>query len=353
MNKDNPKISIIVPMYNCAEYAPKCIESVQNQKYDNWELLLIHGDSNDGTEAVCQSYEDKDSRIKNVFHIDGLVGARNVGYEMAVGDWQMYIDGDDWIADNTLEELVAYINKYADVDVVFWKVIHDLNGKSIKGKWEWPCKDEERLYVGDECIDLARNVLVYKSGIATAYCKLIRSDYAKKNNIKHDDRLRQGMEGTEFSMRVFYNAKKVLYVNKYYNFYRYNPDSMSKTVSERNAHCITDCVKVMEEDIDKYPQKEAFTKALYQRVTYALIAVAMSTYFHPANHDSLLKKVKKYSDYINGYKFYRKAIMKTSTQGMGKQRTLVVWLLRMKLYIALSLIARLKAFYLKKGKFDY
>lgn len=72
MNKVNPKISIIVPMYNCAEYAPKCIESVQNQKYDNWELLLIHGDSNDGTEAVCQSYEDKDSRIKNVFHIDGL-----------------------------------------------------------------------------------------------------------------------------------------------------------------------------------------------------------------------------------------------------------------------------------------
>lgn len=350
---ENPKISIIVPMFNCADFAPQCIESVLNQDYKNWELLLIHGDSSDGTENVCKEYELKDNRIQNVYHIDGLVGARNVGYNMATGDWQMYIDGDDWIAPNTLSELIEYTNRYNDIDVVFWKVIQDLNGKTIKGKWEWPCKDVERLYSGSECIELARNVLVYKSGIATAYCKLIRSSYAKKFNIKHDDRLRQGMEGTEFSMRVFYHAQKVLYVNKYYNYYRYNPDSMSKTVSERNAHCITDCVKVMEEDIDKYPQKKEFTKALYQRVTYALIAVAMSTYFHPANKDSLTTKIRKYSAYINGYRFYRKAIMHTSTAGMGKQRTFVVYLLRAKLYIVLPIIAGLKAYFLKKGKFDY
>lgn len=353
MNKKKPKISIIVPMYNCAEFAPQCIESVLNQSYTNWELLLIHGDSNDSTEQVCQSYEDKDSRIKNVFHIDGLVGARNVGYDMAIGDWQMYIDGDDWIADNTLQELVDFVNTYNDVDIVFWKVIQDLNGKQIKGKWEWPCTDAEHLYIGDECKELARNVLVYKSGIATAYCKLINTDYAHKYNIKHDARLRQGMEGTEFSMRAFYYAKKALYVNKYYNFYRYNPFSLSKTVSERNAHCITECVKVMEEDINTYPEKTRFEKALYQRVTYALIAVALSTYFHPANPDGLRTKLKKYSEYINNYPFYRKAIMNTSTEGMGKMRTPVVYLLRMKFYFLLPIVSRLKAYYLKKGKFNY
>lgn len=350
---ENPKISIIVPMYNCAQYAPQCIESVLNQAYQNWELLLIHGDSNDGTEAVCQTYEDKDGRIKNVYHIDGLVHARNVGYDIATGDWQMYIDGDDWIADGTLKELVEYVKKYPDVDVVFWKVVQDLYGKQIKGKWEWPCPEKEHLYNEMECIELARNVLVYKSGIATAYCKLIRSDYARKYGIKHDDRLRQGMEGTEFSMRVFYHARKVLFVNQYYNIYRYNPDSMSKKVSERNAHYITDCVKVMEEDINKMPEKDVFMNAFYQRVVYALISVAMSTYFHPSNQDGLFTKIKKYADYINEYPIYRKAINRTSTKGMGKERTVVVYLLRFKLYALLAMVARLKVYYLKKGKFNY
>lgn len=353
MANKEPKISIIVPMYNCAEYAPKCIESIQKQSYKNWELLLIHGDSKDNTVEVCQEYEKKDSRIKNVLHIDGLVGARNVGYDMATGDWQMYIDGDDWIADNCLEELVGYINKYDNIDVVFWKVAQDLNGKTIKGKWEWPCQDKEHIYTGDECHELSRNVLVYKSGIATAYAKLINSNYAKKFNIRHDPRLRQGMEGTEFSLRVFYYASKVLFVNKYYNYYRYNPNSMSKTVSERNAKYITDCVKVMEEDIANIIEKEAFTKALYQRVTYALIAVAMSTYFHPANKDSLNIKVHKYSAYINSIPFYNEAIKNTSTIGMGKLRTIVVYILRLHLYPLLSFVAKAKAYMLKKGKFDY
>ena len=128
----------------------------------------------------------------------GLVSARNAGYEVTTGDWLMYLDGDDWIDTDTCEKLVKYLGKYPDVDIVFWKCIQELGSNSIKGKWEWTCREQEHLYVDDECHELARHTLVYKSGIATAYCKLIRADYAKTYGISHDDRLRQGAEGLEF-----------------------------------------------------------------------------------------------------------------------------------------------------------
>lgn len=63
---------------------------------------------------------------------------------------------------------------------------------------------------------MSRNTLVYTSGIATAYDKLIRTEYAKKYNIRHDDRLKQDAEGLEFSVKAFYYAKKALFVNQFF-----------------------------------------------------------------------------------------------------------------------------------------
>lgn len=80
---------------------------------------------------------------------------------------------------------------------------------------KWKCKEQEYLYIGTECHELARHTLIYKAGIATACAKFISTNYAKKNRLRHDDRLRQGAEGLEFSLRAFYHAEKVLYVNEY------------------------------------------------------------------------------------------------------------------------------------------
>ena len=224
---------------------------------------------------------------------------------------------------------------------------------SIKGKWEWACKEPEHFYIDDECHELARHTLIYKSGIATAYCKLIRADYAKAYGISHDDRLRQGAEGLEFSLRAFYYAKKALYVNEYFNHYRYNPDSISKQVNEKNTVYLTDCFRVIEEDIEKFQQKERFEEALYQRIVYVLIAIAMSTYFHPANRDSLLIKIRKYKAVIGQNSLFQTAIRKSSTIGMDKLRRITFFFIRHKIYFMLQAIASLKQYYLKKGKFNY
>ena len=172
-------------------------------------------------------------------------------------------------------------------------------------------------------------------------------------NIKHDDRLRQGAEGLEFSLRAFYYAKKALYVNNYSYHYLFNPNSISKKVDEKNTKYLLDCLDVIQEDIEKFKCKDDFVQTLYQRIAYIVIAIAMSTYFHPSNKDTLGTKVSKYAAIIKNNKLLKDSIYRCSTNGMDKQRKLTLFFIRMKMYFMLAFVAWAKQFMLRRGKFNY
>ena len=348
------KISIIVPCYKVADFLPQCVESLTAQTYKNIEIILVDDGSPDDTGELCDEYAKKDARVKVVHKQNGgLVSARNAGYYVATGDWIMYVDGDDWLDEDCCQIMMDAVAGKPDVDIVFWKCVQELGDKSIKGKWEWPCQEAEHLYLGDECKELARNTLVYKSGIATAYCKMIRASYAKEYGIKHDDRLKQGAEGLEFSLRAFYHAQKALYVNNYSYHYLFNPNSISKKVDEKNTKYLLDCLNVIQEDIEKFDNKEAFTKSLYQRIAYIVIAIAMRTYFHPSNKEAIWRKVSKYAAVIKNNPLLKVSVDKCNTEGMDKQRKLTLFFIRKKMYFMLAFVAWAKQFMLKRGKYNY
>ena len=350
-----PLISIIVPIYNVPEqYLRRSIESCVNQTVKDVEIILVDDGSPDDCGKICDEYAAKDERICVIHKKNGgLVSARNAGYDAVKGDWHMYLDGDDWIDLNTCEDLLEKINNHPDIDVVFWNCIQELGEKSIRGKFEWKCGEKEKIYTGDDCKDLSRNVLIYKSGIATAYSKLIRTSYARIYNIRHDDRLKQGLEGTEFSLRTFYYASRVLFLKEYYNHYLYNPNSISKRIDEKNTQYALDCLKVMSEDVSAFYGHDAFTKALYQRTVYALIAFAMNTYFHPNNPDGLMVASRKFAKVIKENNICRIAISETPLSEMDKQRMIVLLLFKMKMYPLLKPIAVIKQKLLKRGYYNY
>ena len=97
---NNPKISIIVPVYNVEQYLPRCIDSILNQSFADFELLLIDDGSKDKSGAICDEYAAKDSRVR-VYHKEngGVSSARNIGLENARGEWLSFIDGDDVITE--------------------------------------------------------------------------------------------------------------------------------------------------------------------------------------------------------------------------------------------------------------
>lgn len=109
----NPIISIIVPVYNAEKTLNRCVDSILNQTYHDWELLLVDDGSTDKSEAICNQYSAIDQRIK-VFHKEngGVSSARNYGIKLAKGEWIIFIDSDDYFLLNALKVLLERALKY-------------------------------------------------------------------------------------------------------------------------------------------------------------------------------------------------------------------------------------------------
>lgn len=112
------KISVIVPVYNAANYIAMCIQSVQNQTFNSWELILIDDGSQDNSLEICQKYADEDDRISVIHQENAGPGiARNTGIAKALGNYVVFIDSDDYIEKDYFQLLSKH-----DEDVVFINV---------------------------------------------------------------------------------------------------------------------------------------------------------------------------------------------------------------------------------------
>lgn len=126
-----PKISIIIPVYNVEKYLPKCIKSVLNQSFCDFELILIDDGSKDSSGQICDDYAKRDSRII-VIHKEnaGVSTARNEGIKIASGDYIGFIDSDDYIEPNMYEVLVENIEKFnCDISICGFQVIDEDTGQ--------------------------------------------------------------------------------------------------------------------------------------------------------------------------------------------------------------------------------
>lgn len=97
--ESNPILSIIVPVYNVEKYINRCIDSILNQQFSDFELILVDDGSPDNCGQICDDYAKKDSRIRVIHKENGGLGsARNVGIELSRGNYIGFVDSDDWIS---------------------------------------------------------------------------------------------------------------------------------------------------------------------------------------------------------------------------------------------------------------
>lgn len=106
-------VSVIIIAYNIEQYIEKCLDSVLNQTYTNLEIMVVDDASTDKTRQICDEYVGKDSRVK-VIHLsknEGAANARNLAIENTNGEYLTFIDGDDWVNDNYVEEFLDLAEK--------------------------------------------------------------------------------------------------------------------------------------------------------------------------------------------------------------------------------------------------
>lgn len=95
------KFSVLIPVYNVESYLCRCLDSLKKQSYSDWECILIDDGSSDGSGIICDEYAHKDNRFKVIHKKNGGVSsARNVGLDLAKGEWVIFVDADDWVSDD-------------------------------------------------------------------------------------------------------------------------------------------------------------------------------------------------------------------------------------------------------------
>ncbi|MBO7537957.1 MAG: glycosyltransferase family 2 protein [Prevotella sp.] len=111
-------ISIIVPVYNVEQYIKQCIESILTQTFSDWELILIDDGSTDSSGIICDNFVSSDKRIRCIHkNNEGVTEARRRGWEMSIGEWISFVDGDDTLPNNALVTLYEK-TKTVDTDIV-------------------------------------------------------------------------------------------------------------------------------------------------------------------------------------------------------------------------------------------
>lgn len=126
-----PKISVIIPIYNSGKYLEKCLSSVMNQSFTDFEVIMINDGSKDNSSEICKKYVSKDGRFKYFYKENGgESSARNRGLKEATGEYVFFVDSDDYIELDCLEKLCEHLSE-DDWDIVQCGMnVH--NGNTIK-----------------------------------------------------------------------------------------------------------------------------------------------------------------------------------------------------------------------------
>lgn len=201
-------VSIIVPCYNQGKFLNECLESVQNQIFQDWECIIINDGSFDDTGDVAKIWVERDNRFKYIYQENrGVAAARNVGVENAIGEWLLPLDGDDKIADN----YIVLASKYFDDEKL--KLITCDAYKFGEIDEKWILKNFRRE-------DLAKENIIHNT-----------SFYRKRDWIEiggYDEELHFGYEDWDFWIALLKDKGNVIKINQILFFYRIKHISRNK-----------------------------------------------------------------------------------------------------------------------------
>lgn len=220
--------SVIVPMYNVKSYAKCCIESILNQSYTDFELILVDDGSTDGTDVIIDKYAQKDSRI-NVVHKSngGLTSARKAGAQIAKGEYVAIVDGDDWIGKDYLQEFYSAIkNDDPDVIICGYRKYGETYEEEVKVTVLEPgiyFKDSEKWKEFKE-----HNLMKL---MPTVWAKCFKRESYSIIQNKIEDRISMGEDGC-ISYPLLASANTVTVVNATQYYYRFNPNSLTNNKSK-------------------------------------------------------------------------------------------------------------------------
>lgn len=258
-------ISIIVPIYNVSQYLHCCLDSLYSQTMQSIEIILVNDGSTDNSLSVCQQYQRKHS---NTIIIDqpngGLSDARNNGTKVASGKYIYYLDGDDWLVSDALQQLFNFAEEN--------------HCEIVQGNFYYAYKDRllwDKRYMKAQILSRFNTMseLIKNNYIKNfAWGKLYRSDIVKR----HQFPIGKYFEDCYWQHLIINEITKYGIVPIPLYYYRQRDDSISGRLSLKNL----DLLKGYEERLSfinmKYPQYQESLFKVYWNVLYSFYTLSLS-----------------------------------------------------------------------------
>ena len=224
------KVSVIMSIYNAEKYLKRAIESVLNQTYTNFELILINDASTDNSKEICREYSKKDSRIvflENNSENHGPGPTRNIGLDYALGEYIYFMDAYDWIEDCLLQCVVNRMQE-TNADMVQFGAIYERYDENNSEQYFWSGKD---LLTKD---DIKKDFFYYwKENRNSLWMHLFKRETVK--TIRFENIIIG--EDISYIMDALCNAEKIAYIAKALYHYRYVQGSTSHRWIKNTIEC--------------------------------------------------------------------------------------------------------------------
>lgn len=322
---DHPKYSFIIPVYNTEKYIKRCVESIQNQNFYDFEIILIDDGSTDNSLRICNKLAQNDCRITTVHQENSGPGiARNLGIQYATGDYLIFVDSDDWWnGETSLSKIDRIFSEQDDIDVVAFNILETYDdGVTLNQQpyFTFFSAVPKSYSSGVEFID---TVLKYKYDYAWfSFQYVFRRELIVNNNIQYPEQKLGEDSATIY--RILLLAQKVKILNQHiYVYRRGRTDSCTAIENYDKLVGIVNIAKVCIEDINSREKlSDGLKKALCNNFAtgyfIAMIRANGLSCDDKKKFIQLLKEEKGLMKYANSWK---QIVVRRLTRFIGLKAT--------------------------------
>lgn len=287
------KVSFVIPAYQVEKYIGSCIESIQNQTTNDWELIIIDDGSYDNTLNIVKKYAQCDSRITVVHQNNqGVSAARNVGITLAKGQWIAFIDGDDLVAPDLLEKYKKYLSddndicfiSYQDVDEKKLDNFSKYKKNSILSNYQiikFSQNDFLEFQLATFNRDLKGKYDYHKIKLAMPG-KFYRRTFLLKNKIEFPVGIPTG-EDAIFNLYAYRYAKKGVFIDAPLYFHRVWRDSVSKKYNPNAESDFSKLHSELRKFIGSSENPSMFDEVYEERLAWSFGFCCILNYCHVNN----------------------------------------------------------------------
>lgn len=336
------KVSIIIPIYNTQKYLYKCLQSVINQTLKDIEIILVNDGSIDESLEICMEYEKKDKRIKVIDkNNEGVSIARNIGIENSNGEYICFVDSDDYIDKDMLNNMYnSILDNEADL------CICNYVKENISKRDYIDCDVEKNILVNDEIKNLLLFPLIERgyndkyhklAGFRGPVAKLFKASIIKYNNMKFKSELIIG-EDFIFNLEYLNLCKKIIIDRGYY--YNYVTNENSVTMKYKKGAWNNIYRKTISQ-LMEFLNENNYYNISKDRVNNIITKYFLICIWNEKNNRNKHEKLKKIKNICND-RIIKNALRDININTYRKKEELIILLAKYKLSYLIYIISIIK-----------